>query len=643
MWQLTTGKRQDLPHLTSPVQSITVTSSSAAYAIRLADNSVMVLSTTDLKPKANVAWIQSQIAAAPGVKADISRCCSIPAVINPRKASEMLLAVPTSQTSDTYVRQPFPYLQTYDLNQSRHVSRQAVTRNNATNFMTAPDRSKLLEPDITHIRISVDGNWLATTEEWYPPRKDIENIIAKQDLAEEQLSRREVYLKFWRWTKQKEQWTLETRIDSPHEIPGTVVSGRIYGLAVRPDKLGFASIGEDGVTKLWEPMTKVRNGATFRGIKDGKDAVVTWTCRHAVQLERLPEIQEVEPDLGPAHSPSHGCLAFSPDGSVLAVSQTFQHGPGESAIHFIDADLGHTARSLAPPTRSAVVAMGFTGPHLVLASSRLTVWDLVADSPVYSLALGPTTAAAADLTQPQLGQLHLATHDHDGTFALALATPAAATVFVFNAASPAPLCVQALPIPVTCVLPSRAGKGYVVLDAAAEVRTLSPTTAPGTFVPTPESAIVTAENIDDDGKAAPPVLSIAAAGVHETRAEETDDAGEGQRRAPTRLEYEEEDDKPVVRPEQLAAVFDVPDAHALPPMRELFLAVAQLYGRKPRGRKRDNGVVRVVEAEEEARDGLVVEAGKEGEEGEEEEGEKGEEEEGGEGEEEEEEEEEGSD
>ena len=46
---------------------------------------------------------------------------------------------------------------------------------------------------------------------------------------------------------------------------------------------------------------------------------------------------------------------------------------------------------------------------------------------------------------------------------------------------------------------------------------------------------------------------------------------------------EGEDDRPVVRPEQLSSIFDVGGV-ALPPVRDMFRDVVGLFARKPRAR-----------------------------------------------------------
>ena len=143
MWQLGTGKQQTLPHLTSAIDSLTVSPSGTSYAVRLADNSIMVLSTTELKPKTNIAGIQSWRAVSddqplPQIKAvtsvvekpvnPLDKFRKIPMAMNPVNPSQIILSVPSSQprTESNKIHMPAPYLQTFDLSASHHISRQAL-------------------------------------------------------------------------------------------------------------------------------------------------------------------------------------------------------------------------------------------------------------------------------------------------------------------------------------------------------------------------------------------------------------------------------------------------------------------------------------------------------------------------------------
>src|SRR5690242_11767197 len=60
IWQLSTGKQQTLPHLTAAVESIVVSPQGASYAVTLANNSVLVLSTSELEAKTNIVGMQSR-------------------------------------------------------------------------------------------------------------------------------------------------------------------------------------------------------------------------------------------------------------------------------------------------------------------------------------------------------------------------------------------------------------------------------------------------------------------------------------------------------------------------------------------------------------------------------------------------------
>jgi NET1-associated nuclear protein 1 (U3 small nucleolar RNA-associated protein 17) len=148
--------------------------------LTLANNSVIVLSTTELEPKTNIVGIQSRRidheqmpkeSKSGNAYFDIFR--SVPLTINPRKPSEVLFAVSSSQPrsvpssqSRKKSLQTEPYLQTYDLANQRPQARQALTRNNATEPNVAPDGGQIKEPNVTHMQISHDGDWLATIDEW---------------------------------------------------------------------------------------------------------------------------------------------------------------------------------------------------------------------------------------------------------------------------------------------------------------------------------------------------------------------------------------------------------------------------------------------------------------------------------------------
>ncbi|KAK5002387.1 NET1-associated nuclear protein 1 [Cryomyces antarcticus] len=177
----------------------------------------MVLSTTEMKPRANIAGIQARsltfddlempklttiTSSAQASQQAFDVFSRTAATCNSLRPNQLILAVPASETrvERGSAQPPAPFLQTFDMSTSHHISRQAATRNNVTNFNVGPEGLKLQEPDIKMLQVTRDGKWLATIEEWIPPTKDVA-FLAADDVAmhEAQCQRREVYLKFWRW------------------------------------------------------------------------------------------------------------------------------------------------------------------------------------------------------------------------------------------------------------------------------------------------------------------------------------------------------------------------------------------------------------------------------------------------------------
>src|SRR6478609_4538449 len=98
LWQLDTGKKDFLPHLAASVENITVSANGSSYAVHLDDNSVMVLSTAEMKPTAYIAGIQSAAINVSTPKDQLVQRVwttpthiqrPIPAVINPKDQSRL--------------------------------------------------------------------------------------------------------------------------------------------------------------------------------------------------------------------------------------------------------------------------------------------------------------------------------------------------------------------------------------------------------------------------------------------------------------------------------------------------------------------------------------------------------------------------
>ncbi|EKG20559.1 hypothetical protein MPH_02086 [Macrophomina phaseolina MS6] len=605
LWQQQTSKKQFLPHLASAVDGVVISPSGTSYAVQLADNSVIVLSTTELVPKANIAGVQSRFfspeSALEKDSLDLVRRTS--AAVNPQKSSQILLSVPASQsrTEADAVNPPAPFLQTYDISSNHHVFRQAITRNNATNFNQGPTRIKLQEPELRHLQLSHDGKWLATVEEWIPPVENVEHLAAeKKMIEEEQRARREVYLKFWLWNEEKELWMLETRIDAPHQFGDKLISGRVFDLKFDPKTTSFATIGEDGYVRVWVPKTRLHDGKVVKGSKG--QGLVTWANRSAVKLEAAIEGLDANSESAGQLIPVYARIAYSPDGSVLAATQEFYGTNSQGLVHFIDPESGSMRYTRGGLYSTGLVDIGFVGRQFVILSNSLSVWDLVDDELSFGYSFRPLGLSRAQKAE----MAHLAVNDTDGTFAISLPmpqqqqkknksdkpdkpeqqqqpqqkpqqAPRQSKVFVFSPASPRPLYSILIPQIVTALLPGRCSKGFVVLNSAAELRVVAPKTATG---------------LELFGPVAAPEENLAAYVDTETALEPLvgeEDEEQEVGKLPSMEEIDEggydggEADKPIVRLDMLERVFDVGQSFALPSAKKMFGAVVGLFGGKAQG------------------------------------------------------------
>ncbi|GAB7357077.1 hypothetical protein MBLNU459_g7891t1 [Dothideomycetes sp. NU459] len=569
LWQLATGRKQFLPHLTAEIQRLTVSPSGTSYAIQLADNSVMVLSTSELKPTANFAGLQAQsvpVVEKASSHLDIDRIlASSAAALHPINKHQLLVAVAPSSNdqSEGSTVVPRPFLQTYDISTDRHISRQALTRNHVTDFNKGPLGNKIRVPDVTHLRISDDGQWLATAEEWSPPVLDVAYLAANRKATDdERLERREVYLKIWRWNADKNVWALESRIDSPHQNTVDLYQGRILGLEYDPTELGFATIGEDSCVRIWKPKTRLRNGIVVRGSND--EGLVDWACRHTIKLGRSFELVEDETLSSSMTIPTSAAIAFSDDGSMLAVSQAFDHSTSASVVHFVNAATGLVAQTRAGLFTGKIQALSFLGRYLIILSdTSVHVWDVVDEVLQYASSLNVDSKIASTIL--------LTVSREDFSFAVSTSTRTTSRVQIYNLATSVPALVQTLSDPITALLAGGGRKGYTVLTSTAKVFTLLPkgATVAATAIAQPASTALVATDISAASDAAEDDMDTDMEGAEDS-ASALEAAGDI-----------DEADKPVVRPEQLARIFDA-DNVALMPVRDMFDAVVGLYARRPR-------------------------------------------------------------
>ncbi|KAK4620228.1 U3 small nucleolar RNA-associated protein 17 [Fulvia fulva] len=591
LWQLETGKQQHLPHLGSEVERVVVSPDGTRYALHMGDNSIMVLSTTELNPVANFAGLQLPVV----TESMVAQGIMLPrtnAILHPKDPYQLLMTVPSTQPKTVQDVATRPFLQAFDIRNSRHISRQALSRNNITDFTTGPEKTLISPPDVALMAVSTDGKWLATVDEWVPPGTDLEHVLAKTagldiaeviELREEQQRRREIHLKFWRWDEAQEMWTLSTRADSPHALSSSANAdagpGRILKLVSDPTSNSFATIGEDSKIKVWRPTTRTRHGVPLKEA-DGRDSI-DYVCRHTVPLpvpselpDRADSPMEDAEDNEKEEILEDACLVYSQDGSMLACAQVSNNDNALPLVHFISPKTGVliTSKAGLVAAEQELLDFGFLDRYFIsLSTGSVRVWNLIDDSHHFTIGL----SAREDQENAVLALNHF-----DETFAIVSYDPVRGTdeptpkVQVYS--TKAPQCLFDLNLVATpaAILAGNGVKGFTILFEDGTIRTLSSSTA----------SSVRRGSIFDKAITEDPVTNDSALAIVEDTEGDQLLAGMGNLALPAgeAIGDNVEDDRPVIRPEQLAGVLDVGQSFALPPVRDMFQNVVELFARKPR-------------------------------------------------------------
>lgn len=576
IWQLATGKPQHLPHLTAAIESIVVSPLGSSYAVTLANNSIIVLSTTELEAKTNIVGIQSRRieieqlpknADAESPPADYEIFQPVPLAVNPVNPSEVMFSVPSSQPRFKIEGlRPEPYLQTYDTANQHAVSKQALTRNNATDPNLNPEGRRILEPTVTLAQVSHDGEWLATVDEWTPPQADTSYLDEgiPEFREEERIHRREVYLKIWRRDVQSGQWKLETRLDAPHFFQDISANGKVFDLIADPTAAGFATVGEDHFVRVWRPKTRLRDGLVVRGAD--KQGLVTWSLDSAVEISDKLDVLDAGANAQQTLPLRNSRLAFSADGSVIAAAISWASDEDPGVVHLIDANTAVIQRSLTEVDVVALSGLAILDQHLIVVGDSITVWDMVRDQLVYCV---PVNTPGIDRFD-RIPLVKLAVNETDGTFAVSLPRfensnarfqRTSSTTQIFKPQQVGAMW-SAKNSTINLALASRySDRGYVTLDSAANIRVISPTSGTAQL-PTPppeeipqQTSYTPAEDVmdveDEDSMTLPTVDNILDS---------------------------EDSDTVVVKPEQLQQVFEESgQSHATGSLTALLSAVIALH------------------------------------------------------------------
>jgi NET1-associated nuclear protein 1 (U3 small nucleolar RNA-associated protein 17) len=443
IWQLDTNQRQYLPHLSTSILNITVTGSS--YALRLGDNSVMVLSIADLLPSANINGL-----ALPEDDFKLT-----PMLLHPTIENQLLAAIPAQALSKSSQRdQNATLLQTYDINSNVQLSRQALARNITTAKNIAPTGHLVTEPDVKHMAITHDGKWLATVDEWQPPRQDLQALYLNADDAEVQGRSTETCLRIWSWNGDDNTWEQVNRIDEPHR-PGT---NSVLGLVAHPSKLEITSIGADGVIQIWTPKARQRNGVVVKN--RASEQLYTWTSSRSINFAH---------DSSQHTSATSGTIAYSTDGSAIAASWSYSD-TRHRFVHLLDPSTGQSILSQPDLLSQGDAQLQFLGRHLLCLSDTFTVFDTLSAQTVLSI----------NLDAEAHGSRYLAVNKYDGTVAISVSyvenkDKRSSKILVLRVQGedvPGKIMETEIKGAVKGLLASSTGPGYVVIDELSRVQTL---------------------------------------------------------------------------------------------------------------------------------------------------------------------------
>ncbi|KAF2964080.1 hypothetical protein GQX73_g9497 [Xylaria multiplex] len=577
LWQLDTQKRDFLPHLSATIENIVVSKRGSAYALHLDDNSAIVLSTAEMKPITYVSGIQAMLSPRPISKDDSvkrvgqytpDRLTSIPAAMSPSNSSQMLLCVGNGQQLSYSGSGPsMPLIQALDLTTMQSVSRQALTRTNPTDVNVTSRGHPITEPRVTGMKYSHDGRWLVTTDEWEPPSRDINSLDGASS------ERRETYLKFWSVSAENQNLELMTRIDAPHHS-NQVES--VFDLAADPKSDRFATIGGDGIARLWQPTIRQRDGLLIKG-KKGRQ-LYNWNCSQAISLYG----NETTGDLEASNEffQGSGAVAFSEDGSVLVCAVVHENG---SMVQVIDTESGEIRNSLNGLIKGSIQGISVLSTNLIVLSDALMVYDLVLDELRYGVQLRKAKGyEAEDAHGPGASIMtQLAADFHTGRFAVAVSrgkrgsTRVRSELAIFSPNGCEPELVKSFPSPITSLTSLPSSSGFLVLDSAAQLWSITESMDTKSLAiahPLADLQLDQEPVADGEGVTSTPGLILD--GDDEQASEDDMD-----------VDMAEATDSDaiypaVVAPQKLAALFDTAPSFAMPPIEDMFYQVTKMFSAK---------------------------------------------------------------
>ncbi|KAJ8084468.1 NET1-associated nuclear protein 1 [Marasmius tenuissimus] len=316
IWQLHTGKKEFVPRVGAPIQTISLSPAGPhgeEYLLGLSDATHAFVSAANLR----ISRSYSRMKLGPSMTYnEPSSSSTAPLAVHAMSSTVIL---PSSHPSSLQIYSP------------SHAEVQSEVEISPSNRVSRKDDKPLESSRVRQIAVSPCGQWMAS----------IDSRTGDDDFQDE------IHLKLWHWDKKTSTWTLNTRIDRPHGL------GSVLDMSFSPRPKGEAesylvTVGSDGTVKTWRTRPQTSKRSSLEEY---------WISRSSLAFRsQLPT-----------------SVAWSPDGTVLSVclrDQVAMYDPQTNVLRCI----------LTSPESTVINSAHFLarGRYLaVVGESELVIWDVV--------------------------------------------------------------------------------------------------------------------------------------------------------------------------------------------------------------------------------------------------------------------------
>uniref|UniRef100_A0A0W0FAU9 Putative WD40 repeat-like protein n=1 Tax=Moniliophthora roreri TaxID=221103 RepID=A0A0W0FAU9_MONRR len=318
IWQLHSGKKEFVPRVGAPIQTISLSpagSHGEEYLLGLSDATHVFVSAANLR-----------------VSRSYSRMKLGPSMTYNASSSSLSVPLATHSLTSTVIL-PSSHPSSLQIYSPSHLEVKSELEVAPSNRVSRRDE-KLLEPSrVQKVAVSSSGEWMAS----------IDARTGDADFQDE------VYLKFWKWDKKISNWILNTRIDRPHGLHQ--ITDMSFSPCLGESESYLITAGRDGTVKVW----RTRSDAWKRSPSEE-----FWIARSSLAFRSLVPTS----------------ATWSPDGTLLAVclgSQVSLYDPQTNVL---------ICTFTSPELTSSKSAhfLGRGRFLAVLGGKEVVIWDVVLQS-----------------------------------------------------------------------------------------------------------------------------------------------------------------------------------------------------------------------------------------------------------------------